>query len=340
MCHSAAVVSKPRRPPIQPVIWRPPPARQAPAASGGGYRLEVYPVPGTGPEDVVLDSEGRIITGLSDGRILRLSNDGAQVETLANTGGRPLGIELFPNGDLLVCDARRGLLRIAPKRGAVQLLCGEIHGQPLLFCNNAAIARDGTVYFSDSSRHFGVDHWKGELIEHSGTGRLLRLAPNGELDLLLDGLEFSNGVALAADESFVSVAETGAYRVQRYWLRGPRAGSADLLIDQLAGFPDNTSTGSDGLIWITQASPRDPLLDALHSRHPLWRKLVWKLPDALQPGPKRVVWLLGVDGEGRVVHEVRHAADRYHMVTGVRERAGDLYLGSLVENAVAVLRRA
>jgi sugar lactone lactonase YvrE len=342
MCHSAAVLSKLRlgRPSVDPVVWRPPPARNAPVASrDSGYRLEVFPVPGIGPEDVVLDAEGRIITGLSDGRILRLSNDGKGIETLANTGGRPLGIELFANGDLLACDARRGLLRIAPQRGAVQLLCGEIFGQPLRFCNNAAIARDGTIYFSDSSRRFGIDHWKAELIEHSGTGRLLRLAPNGELDLLLDGLEFANGVALAADESFVSVAETGAYRVQRYWLGGPRAGSADILIDQLAGFPDNISTGSDGLIWISQASPRDPLLDALHARHPLWRKLTWALPDALQPRPKRIVWLLGVDSAGRVMHEIAYPGDRYHMVTGVRELAGDVYLGSLVEGAVAVLRR-
>lgn len=296
-------------------------------------------MPGAGPEDVVLDREGRIITGLSDGRILRLSNDGKRIETLANTGGRPLGIELFANGDLLVCDARRGLLRIAPQRGAIQLLCGEILGRTLGFCNNAAIARDGTIYFSDSSRRFGIDHWKGELIEHSGTGRLLRLAPNGELDLLLDGLEFANGVALAPDESFVSVAETGAYRVQRYWLRGERAGSADVLIDALAGFPDNSSTGGDGLIWITQASPRDAMLDALHPRHPVLRKLVWALPEALLPGPKRVVWLIGLDAEGRVAREIVYPGERYHMVTGVRERGGDLYLGSLVERAIAVLRK-
>jgi sugar lactone lactonase YvrE len=328
------------RPGVQPVIWSPPRARPIPPRSTSNrYNLEVFPVPGTGPEDVVLDPEGRIITGLADGRILRLSNDGQRVETLANTRGRPLGIELFADGNLLVCDAERGLLRVELPSGAVQVLLSEVDGQPMRFCNNAAIARDGSVYFSDSSRRFGIAHWKAELIEHSGTGRLLRLAPDGKVDVLLDRLEFANGVALAADESFVSVAETGAYRVRRHWLRGPRAGSTDLLIDELAGFPDNSSTGSDGLIWITQASPRDPLLDALHSRHPLLRKLVWALPAALQPKPKRTVWLLGVDDGGRVVHEIVHPADHYHMVTGVRERGGDLYLGSLMGRAIAVLRR-
>jgi sugar lactone lactonase YvrE len=330
------------RPPLRPVVWNPPPpARSRPdaAASAGSYRLEVYSVPGSGPEDVALDAEGRILTGLSDGRILRLSNDGERIETIAHTHGRPLGIELFADGALLVCDAKRGLLRVDPRSGAIDELLTHVAGAALCFCNNAAIARDGSIYFSDSSRRFGIDHWRAEILEHSGTGRLLRLSSSGQVETLLDGLQFSNGVALARDEAFVAVVETGAYCVRRYWLKGPRAGSSELLIDALAGFPDNCSTGSDGLIWITQASPRDPLLDSLHAHHPLARKLVWALPDVLQPKPRRFPWLLGVDAAGRVVHEIALPGERYHMVTGVREHEGDLYLGSLVENAVAVLRR-
>ena len=45
-----------------------------------------------GPESIDLDASGRIYTGLADGRIIRLTTNG-DVETLVNTGGRPLGIE-------------------------------------------------------------------------------------------------------------------------------------------------------------------------------------------------------------------------------------------------------
>lgn len=327
------------RPAIEPVIWQPPRAR-----SGGSTRLEhnvdleIVRVPGIGPEDVVLDAQGRIITGLSDGRILRISEEGRRIDTIANTHGRPLGIELFPDGRLLVCDARVGLLRVDPESGQVEVLLNQVAGKRLLFCNNAAIAGDGTIYFSDSSRRHGIDYWRADIVEHSGTGRLLRLSPDGRVDVLIDGLEFANGVALAADESYVAVAETGGYRLQRYWLRGPRAGSSDVLIDNLAGFPDNISTGSDGLIWVTQASPRNKLLDFLHPRHPALRKLAWALPEALQPHPVRIVWLLGVDDTGRVVHDIRYPGHDYHMVTGVREQGGVLYLGSLTEPAIAILR--
>lgn len=328
------------RPSIAPIVWQPPPARErTPGAAAKSYKLDVISVPGTGPEDVVLDDGGGIVTGLADGRILRITEEGRTIRTVANTQGRPLGIELLPDGQLLVCDARRGLLAVDAGAGKVSELFSAFNGEPMRFCNNAAVARDGTIYFSDSSRRFGIDHWRAEIMEHSGTGRLFRREPNGKVELLVDGLEFANGVALAADESFVAVAETGAYRVQRYWLRGPRAGTSDVLIDNLAGFPDNISTGSDGLIWIALASPRNKLLDFLHPRLPLLRKLAWALPEPLQPQPARVVWMLGVSGDGQVVHDISCPGHGYHMVTGVRELDGVLYLGSLVESAIAILRR-
>jgi len=56
----------------------------------------------------------------------------------------------------------------------VQTLIDRVAGKPMLFCNNASLAGDGTVYSSDSSRRFGIDHWRADLFEHSGTGRLLR----------------------------------------------------------------------------------------------------------------------------------------------------------------------
>jgi sugar lactone lactonase YvrE len=56
--------------------------------------VTLYPVNGHGPEDVVVDGEGRIYTGVDDGRILRLSPDGQRIDVIADTGGRPLGLEL------------------------------------------------------------------------------------------------------------------------------------------------------------------------------------------------------------------------------------------------------
>lgn len=316
------------RPKISPQVWRPPTAPKAhpdPLPD-----LKVVQVNGFGAEDVVVDN-GHVFTGVEDGRILRLTQDGRRLDTVADTGGRPLGLELYPDGRLLVCDSKRGLLLVDRQSGDVEVLVPR--GPDLRVCNNAAVAADGTVYFTDSTSRFDLDHWKADLFEHSGTGRLLRRTPDGEVDVLLSGLQFANGVALAPDESWVVVASSGSYRLDRVELP---SGSHSTLIESLPAFPDNIATGSDGLVWIAMASPRIAALDLAHRLHPAVRKAVWALPEPLQVKEKRVVWVRAVDGTtGETVHDYRAVRPDYHMVTGVREVDGVVYLGSLNERAIA-----
>jgi sugar lactone lactonase YvrE len=312
---------------ISPQVWRPP---SAPRSSPSPLPpLTVLAVNGNGAEDVLVD-DGDVFTGVDDGRILRLTRDGRRLDTVADTGGRPLGIELYPDGRLLVCDSKRGLLLVA-RTGEIEVLVPS--GADLRVCNNAAVAADGTVYFTDSTSRFDLDFWKADLLEHNGTGRLLRRTPDGAVDVLLAGLHFANGVALAPDESYVVVASSGSYRLDKVELP---SGTASTLVESLPAFPDNISTGSDGLVWVAMASPRIPLLDLAHRMHPVLRKAVWALPEPLQVKEKRTVWVRALDGAtGRIVHDYRGSHPDYHMVTGVREHDGTVYLGSLGERAVA-----
>jgi sugar lactone lactonase YvrE len=167
---------------------------------------------------------------------------------------------------------------------------------------------------------------------------LLHLAGGDhEPEVVLDGLAFANGVALAADESFVAVAQTGARSVVRHWLRGERAGTRDFLVRDLPGYPDNIARGSDGLIWVTIASPRDPVVERLQAA-PMWvRRSVTMIPAALQPKPKRTVRVQAYDDAGRLVRDLDLDAPTFHMATGVREHEGRVWLGSLHEPAIAVV---
>jgi sugar lactone lactonase YvrE len=304
-------------------------------------QLEIVPVPGPGAEDVVVGGagpdEGAVFTGTADGSIFRISHDGRHIDRIAQTGGRPLGIELDLDGRLLVCDAHLGVLRVDPRSGAVEAVVDQLDRAPMMFCNNAAIAGDGTVWFSDSSTRYGIEQWKDDFVQATRTGRLARLSPDGTLAVVLDGLAFANGVALSSDESYVAVAETGARTVVRWWLTGPKAGTRDFLVSDLPGYPDNIARGSDGLIWVSIASPIDPLVERLQ-RGPLrLRRLVTKIPERLQPAPKHTVRAQAYDDAGTLVHDLDIQGSAYHMVTGVREHDGRVWLGSLHEPAVAVV---
>ncbi|QNN52948.1 SMP-30/gluconolactonase/LRE family protein [Nocardioides mesophilus] len=299
--------------------------------------LTVFPVPAHGAEDVVVDAAGWVYTGTADGSVFRVSSDGQQIDRVGRTGGRPLGLELLADGRLLVCDARAGLLALHPGTGHVEKLLDLVRGRRMRFLNNAAVAEDGTIFFSDSSTVHGLDRWQADLVEDTASGRLMRRTPEGAVEVLLEGLRFANGVALAADESFVAVAETGGRSVVRRWLSGPRAGQADHLVSDLPGYPDNIARGSDGLIWVTIASPVDRVLELVRRTPRPVRRLVARLPEALQPTPRRTVRVLALDDTGRVVHDLGADASAFHMVTGLREHHGRVWLGSLHEPALAVL---
>ncbi|WP_369382483.1 SMP-30/gluconolactonase/LRE family protein [Streptomyces sp. cg36] len=295
----------------------------------------------TGPEDVVFDGLGRVLTGVGDGRLLRIElprtpGSAATVHEVGRTAGRPLGLEALPDGRLLVCDARRGLLRIDPDgTSAAEVLADSVAGTPLRFCSNAVAASDGTVYFTVSSRRYGLEHWLSDIVEHRPTGLLARLVPGGEPEVLLDELHFANGVALAPDESYLVVAETGARRLTRRWLTGPGAGGHDTFADDLPGFPDNMSRTPRGGFWVALASPRNPALEWLHRAAPPVRRATATATRHLPDLPPRAARVLEVDTRGRVVRRLRGAGERYRMATGVAEHAGRLVLGSLAEGAVA-----
>jgi sugar lactone lactonase YvrE len=320
---------------LQPVGWAPPKDLGLVGLFARNDRLGAVrrvPVPGEGPEDVLGLDDGRVAYGLSDGRVMTSASDGSRHELLADTGGRPLGMELHPDGSIVVCDAQRGLLRIEGDR--VDVLVDRHEGEPLLFTNNAAVASDGTIYFSVTSRRFGIEAYRSDIIEHSNTGRLFRRTPAGEVELMLDGLSFANGVALSEDEASVFVAETGEYRIRRVRVEHP--GVSEVFVENLPGIPDNL-TASAGIVWAALFSPRNRPLDLLLPR-PRLRALVARLPDKLQPQPVRHGFVVGFgEATGAVVHNLQDPAGGFAPVTSARMHEGRLWLGSLSEPAIAVL---
>ncbi|MEE1761680.1 SMP-30/gluconolactonase/LRE family protein [Streptomyces sp. SP18BB07] len=310
---------------------------------GAGFLPEAYVgIGGRGPEDVVADGRGRVLTGVEDGRVLRvdgLTEPGrARVETLADTGGRPLGLELLPDGDLLVCDAERGLLRVTTGDGTVRLLADEVDGERLRFCSNAVALSDGTVYFTVSSRRYPLHQWIGDIVEHTGTGRLLRLAPGkGAPEVVLEGLQFANGLVPSADESFLVVAETGPRRLTRVHLTGAGAGTSEPFVEDLPGTPDNMWRDPDsGLMWVALAGPRIGALDRLHRAGPAVRSAASRVAVRAPFRPLGFAGVVAVDDQGHVVHTLVDRHSRYRMVTSACVAEGRLILGSLWERGIAV----
>ena len=90
------------------------------------------------------------------------------------------------------------------------------------------------------------------------------------------------------------------------------------------------STGADGRIWCAMVSPVNTAADRLATSPPLLRKLLWKLPDRLQPQLEPEVWAVAFDPDtGDAVAGLRTEHPSFGMVTGLVEAGGRLWMGCI-----------
>lgn len=219
--------------------------------------------------------------------------------------------------------------------GQLETLTGRINGTPLLFCNNAAVGSDGSIFFSQSSTRNGYDQAQRDVIENIPTGRLFRRAPDGIIDLLRDHLHFANGVCVSPEGDVVLVAETGAARIARIEISSNSTIEASTFVENLPGLPDNLSIGSDGLVWVAIVLPMTEQLIRLRRAPLLLRKLVARIPQPLRPAGPRTLRVMAFDFDGRCVRDFQGDEKEFHTATGVREHHGRVWLGSIASTAIA-----
>ena len=158
---------------------------------------------GTGPEAVVVGGDSLLYTGFENGNIIQFSPDGTNAKVFTNTGGRPLGMKLAANKNLIVADGILGLLSV-DTLGKVTVLTNEVNGTKIFFADDLDIASNGMIYFSDATQR-NHDVMK-EVWELQPTGRLLSYNPaTKETKVEMEGLRFANGVAIGPNEDYLLV---------------------------------------------------------------------------------------------------------------------------------------
>jgi len=296
-----------------------------------------------GPEDVALGLDGFLYATTHGGKVLRISPGGRTVDVFAQPGGRPLGIEVDSDGSLLIANAVLGVQRISTE-GVVSDVLTELDGTPLLYADDLAIARDGTIYLSEASTKFGAYASGGtlegsllDILEHGGHGRIFEYSPTTQQTrVIMDGLNFANGIAISDDQNYLLVNETGHYRVLKLWLEGPHAGTTEVILDNLPGFPDNINNGLEGKFWIGLVAPRNKMLDDL-SGSPFLRKVIQRMPAFVRPKAVPSSHVIAINGEGQVLMNLQDSTMKFPALTGVYETQQSLYLTSLFGNRVGRL---
>ena len=288
-----------------------------------------------GPEDIAVDRAGRVYTGDRDGIIRRVRPDGS-TERFAVVGGRPLGLVFDALQNLVVANHGKGLQSVAPD-GTVTLLAGEAAGEPIRFANDLVIGSDGVVWFTDSSSRYNTtvlgdvpSYLMPDLIDGRASGRLLRYdLASGEIEQVLDGLYFPNGVALTATGDALWIAESTRYRILRHTVAD---GSTEVLVDDLPGLPDGLNLDADGSMLLALYD-RNSALDSLVLPTALGRHLMIRLPNSLFVNEEDPltggILVLESTGRPRHLHTGLDPA-----ATNVVPHQGRWYLGALLGQPV------
>jgi len=337
--------------PVDPQPWQAPAAPSL-AANSGLANLHPISLKGdTGPEHIALGPDGKLYTGVESGRILRMNADGSDMQVLASTGGRPLGMTFDAAGNLIVADAYKGLLSVTSD-GKVTVLADHVDGDPIRLADGVDVARNGKIYFSDATRRFTpqMDHGGTsyaamlDVIEQSASGRLLEYDPaTSAVRVLAQGISFANGVLLSADQEWLYFCETGRYRVWKVSVHADRldirqpSPQARVVLDNLPGFPDNLTRGQGGKLWLGLAGPRNQLDDM--AQHPYLRKLMLRVPQALWPPIKTYGHVLAFTEDGKIVADLQDPGGASGATTGLTEGPERLYVQSIDSRRIGWLQR-
>ncbi|XP_058061497.1 adipocyte plasma membrane-associated protein Hemomucin [Anopheles bellator] len=278
-----------------------------------------------GPETILVHGKD-LFTTIHGGEVIRIN--GQHITHIAKFGkpcelsfeeeicGRPLGMAFDTIGsNLIVTDAYYGLWLVDLTKGSKQQLVSPdtvlegkgVNRKPKLF-NSVAVARNGDIFWTDSSSDFTVQDGVFTVFANP-SGRLFQLdRSTGKSKVLLDRLYFANGVALSPDDEFVLVAESMSSQIRRYYLKGPKAGADDIFIDGLPGLLDNLIADSEG-IWaplVQAADSENPSVSQLLANVPLIRKFLCRML-ALAEMPMRLIHqVIPNVHTQRLIHAIGH----------------------------------
>ena len=107
-------------------------------------------------------------------------------------------MKLLDGGSLLITDYKNGLMRLDIASGKVEPFLQRRNSERFKGVNDLVFDAEGNLYFTD----------QGQTGLHDPTGRLYRLRPSGQLDLLLGNIPSPNGVALSPDQKVLYLAVT------------------------------------------------------------------------------------------------------------------------------------
>lgn len=240
--------------------------------------------PVIGADDAVESADGALY--VSGGRqVLRLEGERYERRSVfAEFDGKAGGLTFHPDGRLLVCVAGHGLAAL-DATGRPQWLAA-VEGRPLHGLTGVAAAPDGTIFLTEGSARHGTDEWVRDLMEKNRAGCLLACGPGLDAPrVLLRGLQYPHGAALAGNGQSLWFAESWGHRISRARLERGGIGPVETVIDNLPGYPARLGRAAAGGFWLALFALRTHLVEFVLREDDYREEMMRSIPVAFWISP-------------------------------------------------------
>jgi gluconolactonase len=206
-------------------------------------------------EGPVWFGDGRFLlfSDIPNDRILRWDDCSGAISEFRKPSRHANGLARDQLGRLLACEHGSRSVTRTEYDGRIIVLADHYKGKRLNSPNDIVCQRDGSVWFTDPP--FGImGWWEGEPATPELPHGVYRIDPaSGELAMVLDDLQGSNGLAFSPDESILYVVESRATPHRKIWqydVDGATLKNKRLYVD--AGGPgafDGIAVDTQGNVW-------------------------------------------------------------------------------------------
>jgi sugar lactone lactonase YvrE len=211
-------------------------------------------------DDALAGGDGALYVSAGK-QVLRLGGEGfSDRQAFASFDGNAGGLAFHPDGSLLVCVSGQGLAAV--DRSGRQTWLNQVADRPLNCLTAVAAARDGTIFAANGSSRNLPEDWCVDLMQKNRLGRLIACGAGfAQPQLLLDGLHYPHGLAIAPDGRSLWFTESWSHRVSCLPLQGREVGKVAVVNGNLPGYPARLARARGGGFWLSLFAVRTHLVE-------------------------------------------------------------------------------
>jgi sugar lactone lactonase YvrE len=174
---------------------------------------------------------------------------GGSIEPWRRPSGHANGLTFDRQGRLIACEHGERRVSRTEADGTITALATHYEGKRLNSPNDVVVRSDGSIYFTDPP--YGIRQEEQELPWNG----VYRIAPDGEVQLLVDDFDRPNGLAFSPDEQTLYIDDTTRRQIRALDVRADGTLTNSRIFahmeSEMAGGPDGMKVDVEGNIYCT-----------------------------------------------------------------------------------------